>query len=153
MGRTHELYAVFRYTKPIMEYQVPQFIEVESKIIGPLTLKQFIYIAGGIGLCVILFRFLPFFIAVLASIPVAGFAGALAFYKINSKPFVSTVESAFHFYTSSHLFLWHKELGHVGSVEQAAKKNPIVPSRTAIHLTRGKLHELARSLDMPTHNN
>jgi len=28
-----------------MQYQVPQFIEVEDRIIGPLTLKQFLYLA------------------------------------------------------------------------------------------------------------
>ena len=27
-----------------MQYQVPQFIEVEDKIFGPLTFKQFLYI-------------------------------------------------------------------------------------------------------------
>ena len=41
-----------------MRFQVPQFIEIEDKIFGPLTIKQFIYIAGGAGLCFILFRFL-----------------------------------------------------------------------------------------------
>jgi hypothetical protein len=30
----------------VMEYQVPQFIEVEDKIFGPLTWKQFIYWVG-----------------------------------------------------------------------------------------------------------
>ena len=33
-----------------MMFSVPQFIDVEDKIIGPLTLKQFIYLAGGAGL-------------------------------------------------------------------------------------------------------
>lgn len=134
-----------------MEYSVPQFIEVESKIIGPLTLKQFIYIAGGIGLCVILFHFLPFFIAVLASIPVAGFAGALAFYKVNNKPFISVVESAFQFYTSSHLFLWRKEQKEVVPGKPAPASGT-AQSGSSLHtdtrLTRGKLRELAWSLDI-----
>ena len=42
-----------------MDYQVPQFIEVEDKLVGPLTFKQFVYLAGGAGICVILFVFLP----------------------------------------------------------------------------------------------
>ncbi|TSC61742.1 MAG: SsrA-binding protein, partial [Parcubacteria group bacterium Athens0416_74] len=32
-----------------MQFQVPQFIEVEDKIVGPLTFKQFVFIAGGLG--------------------------------------------------------------------------------------------------------
>ena len=30
-----------------MKFQVPQFIETEEKIIGPFTVKQFIFIAIG----------------------------------------------------------------------------------------------------------
>ena len=44
-----------------MRFQVPQFIEVEDKIFGPLTFKQFVYVTGGVGLAVILFLFLPRF--------------------------------------------------------------------------------------------
>ncbi|HQU07744.1 MAG: hypothetical protein B7X04_02670 [Parcubacteria group bacterium 21-54-25] len=132
-----------------MEYPVPQFIEIESKIIGPLTLKQFIYIAGGGGLCIILFHFLPFFLAVLACLPVAGFAGALAFYKINNKPFIATVEAAFRFYTSSRLFLWHKEHTKESAVQAAPAAAPA--AHAASRLTRGKLHELAWSLDIQNH--
>ncbi len=53
-----------------MRYQVPQFIEIEDKIFGPLTLKQFIYLAGGGGLCLIFFSLLPLYIMVILSIPV-----------------------------------------------------------------------------------
>lgn len=134
-----------------MEYQVPQFIEVESKIVGPLTLRQFIYIAGGAGLCLALFKFLPFFLAALLSLPVAGFAGALSFYKINNKPFINVVEAAAKFYTSSRLFLWRKE-----QHEMPKKTAPVKPVAAHVqnsHLTRGKLHELAWSLDIKTPKN
>ena len=30
-----------------MQFQVPQFIETEDKVVGPLTLRQFMYIAGA----------------------------------------------------------------------------------------------------------
>jgi len=32
-----------------MRFEVPQFIEVEDKIFGPFTWKQFIYLMGGEG--------------------------------------------------------------------------------------------------------
>ena len=47
-----------------MRFQVPQFIEVEDKIFGPLTLKQFIYLAGAGGLVFVLWRVLPLFVAI-----------------------------------------------------------------------------------------
>ena len=67
-----------------MEYQVPQFIEVEDKIFGPFTLKQFIYVAGGVGLCVILILYFPLIIGIILALPVAALTAALAFYTIFS---------------------------------------------------------------------
>jgi hypothetical protein len=49
-----------------MRFQVPQFIEVEDKIFGPLTVKQFIYLAGGAGLVFILYHFLPTWISIFS---------------------------------------------------------------------------------------
>ncbi len=131
-----------------MEYQVPQFIEVEDKVVGPLTLKQFIYLAGGTGICVISFIYLPIWLAIVISAPLAGFAIALAFYKINGKPFIAVVESAFTYYTSTKLFLWKHEDAKQ-SAKPAATTAPALPrSPTGGRLTSSKLHELAWSLDI-----
>src|SRR3989344_3717953 len=92
-----------------MRFQVPQFIEVEDKIFGPLTFKQFIYVAGGGGICVLLFIFLPNFLALLISLPVALFAAALAFYKVNGKPFINVVEAFFNYSLTNKLYIWKKE--------------------------------------------
>jgi TM2 domain-containing membrane protein YozV len=95
-----------------MRFQVPQFIGVEDKIFGPLTIRQFIYLAGGAGIIVILFNtgFIPTFIAVILSVPVALFSLALAFYKYDQyKPFIEVVENAFTFYLRDKLYLWKKE--------------------------------------------
>ena len=70
---------------------MPQFIEVEDKIFGPFTLKQFIYLAGGAGIVALLLFTLPLIVAILLSIPVAGLAGALAFYRMNNKPFIEVL--------------------------------------------------------------
>ena len=104
-----------------MEYQVPQFIEVEDKIIGPLTLKQFIYIAGTVGLCVVFAFYLPLVFAIVLSVPVVALGGALAFYKINGKPFIELLEAGFNYYTGAKFFLWkHKEL-KAGEVREALR--------------------------------
>ena len=74
-----------------MRFQVPQFIDVEDHVFGPFTFKQFVYIAGGIGVSFVLLRLLPRFLAIIAIIPVAGFSLALAFYRVNNKPFIQMV--------------------------------------------------------------
>lgn len=136
-----------------MEYQVPQFIEVEDKLIGPLTLRQFIYVAGAIGICVILFVYLPLMLAILFALPIGGLGAALAFYKINSKPFVEVLEDGFNYYTHSKLFLWKHETKSAAQMNAAASAAAATaaalrPERPAARLTSGKLSELAWSLDV-----
>lgn len=130
-----------------MEYQVPQFIEVEDKIIGPLTLKQFIYVAGGAGLCIIFFAYLSLIFAILFSLPVAAFTAALAFYKVNGKSFIEVLEAGFNYYTGAKLFLWKRRESRTGE-ERAVSAEVARTPRSVPKLTRGKLSELAWSLDV-----
>jgi hypothetical protein len=137
-----------------MEYQVPQFIEVEEKIVGPLTLRQFIYLAGGAGLCVIFFFYLNIIFAIILSVPVAGLATALAFYKANGKPFIEVLEAGFNYYIGGKLFLWKRKepkVGEAGAAAAAAEAAARVPRGTP-KLTSGKLSELAWSLDVKRGN-
>ena len=136
-----------------MEYQVPQFIEVEDKIIGPLTLKQFIYIAGASGICIVFFFYLPVILALLLSAPVVALAVALSFYKVNGKPFVEVLEAGFNYYTKEKLFLWKHVDPSVGEQHAAAAARASAEMAARIprgtpKLTRGKLSELAWSLDV-----
>ncbi len=133
-----------------MEYQVPQFIEVEDKIFGPFTLKQFIYIAGGVGVSVAIFLYTPLFIAVLLIIPIAALTAALAFYKINNKTFIEVLEAGFNYYTKGRLYLWHKDTSERSQTPAAPA--PIVVTRQKLGLTQGKLQELAWSLDIKDQN-
>src|SRR3989344_2478088 len=130
-----------------MRYQVPQFIEVEDKIFGPLTLKQFIYLAGGAGLSFIIYRVLPSFIfSIIPIIIVMTFCLALAFYKINNKPFIQVVEAAFKYMTSAKLFIWKKVPSKkAGNAIQEAREYAgiMVPK-----ISDSKLKDLSWSLDI-----
>jgi len=131
-----------------MEYQVPQFIEVEDKIFGPLTLKQFIFVAGGAGLCAVLILYLGILGFILA-IPVAAFSGALAFYKINNKSFTEILEAGFNYYLGGRLYLWKKD--SAPEVKAQATSKNITATRGGLGLSQGKLRELAWSLDIKDH--
>lgn len=93
-----------------MQFQVPQFIEVEDKIFGPLTIKQFVYLAGAAGMCFVALRFLNLYIGILVSLPIAALGLALAFYKANERqPFIVVLENMVKFYTNTKLYIWKKE--------------------------------------------
>lgn len=130
-----------------MRYQVPQFIEVEDKIFGSISLKQFIYLAGGGGISFVIFRFLPSIIySFIPIVLIMGFSLALAFYKVNNKPFINLVESAFKYYTSAKLFIWKKMPNKKADNEiQEAKEYAgiMVPK-----ISDSKLKDLTWSLDI-----
>ena len=71
-----------------MQFQVPQFIETEDKIIGPLTWKQFAYIAAAGAVSVVLFLILTPLIWFMLTLVVGGIAVALAFVPVNGRPLI-----------------------------------------------------------------
>lgn len=130
-----------------MQYQVPQFIEIEDKIFGPLTIKQFVYLAGGAGLCLIFFTLLPLYVFVVLSIPVMTFSGALAFYQVNGRPFIVALEHAFGYFLSGKLYLWkQRDAAPTKAVTPAA---PAAPATLVVpKLSQSKLKDLAWSLNI-----
>jgi len=126
-----------------MQFKVPQFIDIEDKIFGPFTFKQFIYMGGGTALCYIAYRSLPFFLAILVIIPLASFAGALTFYKPNGKPFVHMVQAFLNFHLNSKLYLWKKEARKKEDRVEEKVDNSYIPK-----LTDSKLKELSWGLDV-----
>lgn len=133
-----------------MRYQVPQFIEVEDKIFGQLTLKQFIYIAGGAGfsfLIYVLFKSLTLTIVPIILVMSASFA--LSFYKVNNRPLISVVESAFKYALGNKLYIWKKEDKPRPQTTQAAAKD--VKSYASVMVPKisdSKLKDLTWSLDI-----
>ncbi|HYE22925.1 MAG TPA: PrgI family protein [Candidatus Paceibacterota bacterium] len=135
-----------------MEYQVPQFIEVEEKVFGPLSIKQFVYVAGGFGLCAVLVLYLPRIIGIALAIPLAIFTLALAFYKVNNRPFLDVLESGFNYYLGSRLYLWKRVEKKTQVQTMPVPPTPAVETRQKLGLSQNKLHELAWSLDIKDSN-
>lgn len=100
-----------------MRFEVPQFIDIEDKIFGPLTWRQFVYLGGGIGICFVTMFILPsvlpsfisWMIILFLGIPLALLAGALAFFPINNRPFSYFLEAIYKYISSVKLYLWNKK--------------------------------------------
>ena len=127
-----------------MQFKVPQFIDMEDKVFGPLTFKQFVYIAGGAGLAYLAWHFLPTIFGIVVAPAIALFAGALAFMKYNDKPFINVVESFISFYSRSRLYLWHKD-----SNRNNATARPLTTlSGDRATMNESKLKTLSWSVDV-----
>lgn len=130
-----------------MRFEVPQFIEVESKVIGPFTWKQFVYLGGGVGLLVVLFLTLPFILFVALGLPFAILSGTLAFQKINNRPLSLFLESMFNFFIRKKLYLWRRS-EQQQIVERSAQSKaalPIYPNQNTIHTLSQQLETRSTS--------
>jgi hypothetical protein len=129
-----------------MRYQTPQFIEEDEKLFGPLTFRQFVYLIGGLGISFVVYKLLPFLLAILFIIPIMMTALALAFYKVNERPFIDTLEAAFYFIFSNRLYTYKK-------IDKPIKqtidnlKTQIAPT-VNVGVSSSKLKDLAWSLDI-----
>jgi hypothetical protein len=129
-----------------VRFQVPQFINIEDKIFGPLTVKQFVYLVGGGGMVYIAYNFLPFYLAIFIIAPAAILALALSFLKPNGKPFVYMLQSAITYAFSNRLYLWRKmpkKMTPDETVKELSSAGSAVPS-----LSESKLKDLTWSLDI-----
>jgi len=91
------------------QYQVPQFIDIEDKVFGPLTIKQFLYLGGGALINVIVYNIFKPWVVIVLGLPFAVFALALAFYKYNGVPFPKVFMSMVKYVFSKKLYLWKKK--------------------------------------------
>lgn len=128
-----------------MRFEVPQFIEVEDKIVGPLTWKQFVYLAGGVGAIIISYLVLPFIFFVIIGIPVGALAGFLAFHQINNRPFSIFLESFITYFTHNKLYLWKKD--HEQSIIVKEEKDQSI--QHVVEQTQSqRLSELSHRLEL-----
>lgn len=91
-----------------MRFQVPQFIEVESKIVGPLTLRQFLYLAGAAGASFIFYFLLATWLWIFLTAILGAIGIALAFVKYNGQPLPKMILAAFGFFWNPKLYLWQR---------------------------------------------
>jgi len=126
-----------------MRFTVPQFIDIEDKIFGPFTFKQFAYLVGGAGISYLLWSILPTLIAIPLMLPVVALSLALTFYKINDKPFIFTLENSIRFLFKTKLYIWK----HRPPEEEKEKKQEEEISQLP-KISDSKLNELGWSLDV-----
>lgn len=120
-----------------MRFEVPQFIDIEDKIFGPFTWKQFVYLGGGAGLATVLFFTAPFIVFVLIGIPVGALTFLLGFYPINNQPFSRFLEAMVYYFKNHKLYFWRKKgTGVYSDLEDSDSGSPsYLPPTNTGHIT------------------
>jgi hypothetical protein len=133
-----------------MQFKVPQFLDIEDKIFGPFTFRQFAYLVGGAGLCFVFFKLLGLLLAIIPILVMAGFSLMLTFYRPNNKPFINMLESGFKYFTQRKLYIWKKRTpaSNASSGKLSGSKNEIMATANGAKLSGSKLRDLSWSLDV-----
>jgi hypothetical protein len=130
----------------MQQYQVPQFITVEDKVIGPLTAKQFLFLGAAAGIIILARTFLVSFLFFPIALVVAIAGGALAFVKINDVPFHQVIRSAIRFFFKPRLYVWRKQTKKETSTPSTALPQQTVSATPK--LSQSRLSDLAWSLNI-----
>lgn len=133
-----------------MRFQVPQFIEHEARVIGPLTFKQFIYLGVPAAIAFFLYFLAPFFVFVIAAIFLGALGFLFAFIKIGGRSLPSILLNFFNFTIAPKRYIWRKglpseALAKEGATSQYQQQQPAQqPAKQEIQLTqKSKIKDLA----------
>lgn len=91
------------------QFQVPQFIETEAKIVGPMTLKQFLYVAVAALISFFTFFVLKTFAWIILTAVLGTIAVSLAFIKYNGRPLTTILKSVMNYAWRPKLYLWQQK--------------------------------------------
>lgn len=142
-----------------MEFPVPQFTEMETKIVGPFTWRQFIFV-GGAGAIIFFLYFIlknlkvSFLIFITVAIILTVLAFALAFIKVGGRPIPSVLFNFIIYSVSSKLYLWRKKpitSALVYKKEKVVMKKEKPEERPTLMVTgKSRLKDLSNQVELKT---
>lgn len=91
---------------------MPQFIDVEDKIFGPITTRQFLILLVAGLITFVVYRFADFTSLILTLVFLDGGALILAFVKINGQTFHYFILNVIQTMRKPKLRLWNKALSN-----------------------------------------
>ncbi len=127
-----------------MLFNIPQFIDKEDKLVGPLTAKQLGWMAAAGVLLLVLFNIFDTSAFILASIPVLGIFGALAFYRPNNQPLLNFIFSSLSFTFRPKMYIWRRLPEKITAKKSRGKVETVKEKRI---VNESKIEEISRLLD------
>ncbi|MEK7665412.1 MAG: PrgI family protein [Patescibacteria group bacterium] len=124
----------------VQQFTVPQFIDIEDKILGPLSVRQFLIVLA-MGLTdTLLYSLLTFWKFLLFGVPIFLIGVTFAFIRINGQPFHFFVLNMIQTFRKPLLRVWDKKLTDaelkpylkgdaVAPVAVVATREPVTSSR------------------------
>lgn len=132
-----------------MQFHFPQYIDIEDKLFGPLSLKQAIYTAGGVGAVYVVYVYIPYiFLSVPIMVGIGVLTWALAFYPKEKlgRPFIEVLEAGFYYLLREKLYTWKKTTKEP-TMGQMEAYTPTQAPQTPL-ISQGKLSSSSFNIDV-----
>ena len=91
------------------QFQVPQFIDVEDKILGPITMRQFFIMLIPMGAGILLYFLLRLWLVVIIEIPLIIGCALFAFYRPYGMRFSRFFGAFLSYSLKPRMFIWKRE--------------------------------------------
>ena len=125
---------------------VPQFIDTEDKIVGPLTAKQFGWLVLGGVLLLVAWNMFDNSAFIFAAIIIGGIFGAFAFYRPYNQTLLKFLVSSFMFIFNPKAYVWRRNYVNIETMKapRARKEEIVVHKKT---LDNKKIADISKMLD------
>ncbi|MFA5021870.1 MAG: PrgI family protein [Patescibacteria group bacterium] len=133
----------------MQQFVVPQFIDVEDKVIGPITVRQFIILLVGGGLIFVSYKLADFTLFLLEFVIIGLVTFVVAFIKINGRPIHYFLLNIIQTLKRPRKQVWQKLFSNSELKGYAKTKTPTLPPqiRTKNKVRASRLAELALVVD------
>jgi len=131
-----------------MRFTVPQFIDYKAKIIGPLTIKQAVYIGSAVGTCAVLKFMVPSYLFIMSCIILGALSFALAFLKINGRELPVVLANFLTFSISPKIYLWKKVEAQIMVFKKEEKRKESAEEDSSLKISsRSRLKNLQTQIE------
>ncbi len=126
---------------------VPQFIDAEDRIIGPVTVRQFIIVIVGALFVFVCYKLSDFTLFLLEAFIILVITLAFAFVKVNGAPFHLFFANFLNTLVKAKIRVWKKEMIITQEFKSQNENKPITYVREKRLLPSRKLSELSLVID------
>ncbi len=129
------------------QYVVPQFITVEDKIIGPVTVRQFVILLVDAMLLFVFYKLFDFTLFLATALPVTAMLLILAFVQVGGRPFHFFLLSILISVKVSRVRIWQNSAKKLFDIDYSAnvKKEEVVMKVKNFDMSR--VSELSKTVD------
>ena len=133
----------------MQQFVVPQFIDVEDKIIGPVTVRQFIIVLIGAGLDFVAYKLSDFTLFIFLFVIISFLTFGIAFIKINGRPIHYFILNVLQTSRRARVRVWQKIFTNMELKRYSKKEITILPPevRTKNRVRASRLAEMALIVD------